>query len=60
MPGAWENDYRRWPQTTQEHINPALLELLPSLARLTPPAIIIDKTSGGHLATVALNLSACS
>ena len=44
MPGAWENYYRRWPQTTQEHINPALLELLPSLARLTPPAVIIDKT----------------
>ncbi|MGN6590445.1 MAG: cysteine hydrolase family protein [Sphingomicrobium sp.] len=44
MPGAWKNYYRRWPQTTQERINPALLELLPSLARLAPPAIIIDKT----------------
>src|SRR3569833_291470 len=44
MAGAWENYYRRWPQTTQEHIDPALLELLPSLARLTPPANIIDKT----------------
>lgn len=44
MPGAWRNYYRRWPQTTREQIDPGLLELLPPLARLAPPAIVLDKT----------------
>lgn len=29
---------------TRQHLDPALLELLPSLANLCPPAKIIDKT----------------
>src|SRR3954471_20913070 len=43
MPGMWQRYYQRWHNTTQEHIDPQLLELMPSLARLVPPATTIDK-----------------
>ncbi len=33
-----------WRETTREHIDPGLLELLPPLSRFLPPATIIDKT----------------
>ena len=39
----WQRYYSRWRETTRERINPALLELLPPLSSLSPPAII-DKT----------------
>lgn len=44
MPGAWRDYYRRWQQTTREHLEPTLLELLPSLAKLVPPATVINKS----------------
>jgi nicotinamidase-related amidase len=44
MPGMWRRYYIRWRETTQEHLDPRLLELMPSLARLVPPAAVIDKT----------------
>jgi nicotinamidase-related amidase len=44
MPGLWQRYYARWRETTREHIDPALFELMPSLARLCPPATVIDKT----------------
>jgi nicotinamidase-related amidase len=44
MPGMWQPYYRRWRGTTREKIDPALLELMPPLARLVPPATVIDKT----------------
>lgn len=44
MPGAWRRYYTKWRQITREHIDPELLALLPSLARLVPPASVIDKT----------------
>jgi nicotinamidase-related amidase len=43
MSGMWRRYYQRWRQTTREQIDPALLELMPPLARLAPPARIIDK-----------------
>jgi nicotinamidase-related amidase len=45
MPGMWQRYYQRWRDTTQEHIDSQLLELLPPLARLVPPATAIDKTT---------------
>ena len=33
-----------WRETTRDRSTPALLELMPALARLTPPATVIDKT----------------
>jgi nicotinamidase-related amidase len=44
MPGIWRRYYERWRETTREHLDPELLELMPPLARLAPPATVIDKT----------------
>src|SRR2546423_10885010 len=44
MPGMWQRYYTRWKEATREHLDPALLELLPPLAKLCPPATVIDKT----------------
>ena len=43
MPGTWQRYYRRWQDMTLERIEPELLGLVPSLARWTPPATIVDK-----------------
>ena len=40
----WQRYYSRWEDVTRQHLDPALLELMPSLANLCPPAKIIDKT----------------
>ena len=44
MPGMWQQYYNRWRAATREHLDPALLELLPPLAKLCPPATVVDKT----------------
>jgi nicotinamidase-related amidase len=44
MPGMWRTYYEKWRETTRERIDPGLLELLPPLRRLVPPALVIDKT----------------
>jgi nicotinamidase-related amidase len=44
MPGMWQRYYRRWRETTRQQLDPALLELMPPLGRLAPPATVIDKT----------------
>src|SRR5437016_5998504 len=44
MPGMWQRYYTRWKDATREHLNPALLELLPPLAKLCPPGVVVDKT----------------
>jgi nicotinamidase-related amidase len=43
MPGAWRIYYERWREVTREHLDPRLLELMPPLQRLVPPAIMLDK-----------------
>jgi nicotinamidase-related amidase len=43
MPGVWRRYYERWRNTTREQMDPQLLELMPPLARLVPPATVIDK-----------------
>jgi nicotinamidase-related amidase len=44
MPGMWHRYYAKWKEATREHLNPDLLELLPPLARLCPPATVVNKT----------------
>lgn len=44
IPGMWQRYYTKWRVATRELLDPALLELLPPLARLCPPASVIDKT----------------
>jgi nicotinamidase-related amidase len=43
LPGSWRRYYQRWADLTLDRIDPRLLELVPPLARLAPPAAIIDK-----------------
>jgi nicotinamidase-related amidase len=54
MPGAWRRYYEHWPEVTREKIHPELLELMPALARLVPPARVIDKA--GYSAFTNLKL----
>jgi nicotinamidase-related amidase len=42
-PGAWQRFYARWPQVTGQRLDPRWLDLLPELAALVPPAIVLDK-----------------
>lgn len=44
MPGMWQRYYRRWRVVTRECLDLSLLELMPPLTELCPPATIIDKT----------------
>src|SRR5947207_105012 len=44
MPGMWQRYYTRWRETTRELLDARLLDLLPPLASLCPPATVIDKT----------------
>jgi nicotinamidase-related amidase len=43
LPGSWRRYYRRWSGLTLEKVDRQLLELVPPLARLAPPAAVIDK-----------------
>jgi nicotinamidase-related amidase len=43
MPGCWRDYYRKWREVTRERLDPALLELMPELRRLVPPALVLDK-----------------
>ncbi len=54
MPGMWQRYYERWRDTTRERIDPRLLELVGPLARLVPPAAVIDKTRYSGFAEGAL------
>lgn len=54
MPGMWRQYYRKWRQLTREHVDPELLELLPELKRLAPPAAVIDKSRYSAFAGSAL------
>jgi nicotinamidase-related amidase len=44
MPGNWRHFYARWPQVTRRHLDPHMLDLMPGLAELAPPATIIDRS----------------
>jgi nicotinamidase-related amidase len=41
--GAWRRYYAHWRDTTGERLDPRLIQLVPPLAALAPPAIVIDK-----------------
>ena len=44
MPGMWRRYYSRWSEATREKLHPEILDLLPPLRALVPPAAVIDKT----------------
>jgi nicotinamidase-related amidase len=41
----WRHYYTKWSDLTLERMDPRLVELVPDLAALAPPAIVIDKTT---------------
>ena len=41
--GAWRRYFERWQDLTRQNIDPQLLELVPELQELVPPAVIFDK-----------------
>jgi nicotinamidase-related amidase len=41
--GVWRRYWRRWASMTRERLAPDMIDLVPDLARFTPPARIIDK-----------------
>lgn len=41
--GTWRRYYERWSGMTLQALPPGSIDLLPSLARLVPPAEVIDK-----------------
>lgn len=41
--GTWRRYWERWSSMTLEALPPEAVELLPSLARFTPPAEVVDK-----------------
>jgi nicotinamidase-related amidase len=43
IPGGWQRYYERWRELTLERNDPRLIELVPPLAALAPPAEEIDK-----------------
>jgi nicotinamidase-related amidase len=43
MTGTWRRYYEHWRKMTRKELDPALIELVPALARLVPPATVIDK-----------------
>ncbi len=44
MPGMWQRYYTRWRAATRARLDLRLLELMPPLADLCPPATVIDKS----------------
>jgi nicotinamidase-related amidase len=44
MPGTWRRYYTRWRAATRQCLDPRLLQLMPPLAALCPPATVINKT----------------
>jgi hypothetical protein len=50
MPGMWQRYYTRWRIATRECLDLQLLELMPPLTALCPPATVIDKTRYSALA----------
>jgi nicotinamidase-related amidase len=41
--GAWQRYYAHWRDMTGERIDPRLIQLVPPLSVLAPPAMVIDK-----------------
>jgi Isochorismatase family len=57
MPGMWQRYYTRWRAATRERLDFRLLDLMPPLAGLCPPATVIDKTRYSAFAEPGSNTS---
>lgn len=43
--GTWRRYYERWSSMTLQHLGPEMVDLMPPLQALVPPAEILDKTT---------------
>ena len=43
MSGAWREYYHKWRMMTRRHLPPDMIDLMAELARLSPPAKVLDK-----------------
>jgi nicotinamidase-related amidase len=43
MAGSWRRYYERWRHMTKEELDPHMIDLVPELAKLVPPATVVDK-----------------
>jgi nicotinamidase-related amidase len=41
--GTWASYYERWSTMTASNLDPSLIDLVPQLARFTPPGEVLDK-----------------
>ncbi|EPE96511.1 isochorismatase hydrolase [Rhizobium grahamii CCGE 502] len=60
MPGMWSTYYEKWWMMTRKNLDPALIDLVPSLRGRVPPARIFDKMTyspwvSGELHSVLVN-----
>ena len=55
LPGMWKRYYEKWRETTRAVIDPQLLDLLPALKTLVPPARVFDKTRYSAFAGTTLH-----
>jgi nicotinamidase-related amidase len=53
--GSWRRYYEHWPQMTGDRLDPGLIELVPPLPDLTPPALVIDKEHYSPFSELAFN-----
>lgn len=44
LPGTWKRYYERWRGMTRPALEPGMIELVPGLAALVPPASVVDKS----------------
>jgi nicotinamidase-related amidase len=42
-PGQWQAYFAKWPGATRPKLRPGDLDIVPSLARHSPPALVVDK-----------------
>ncbi|MGE0668542.1 MAG: cysteine hydrolase family protein [Sphingomonadales bacterium] len=54
MPGTWQHYYRHWRSITRDRLPAGMLELLPPLDDLAPPAMVIDKATYSAFGSPAL------
>jgi nicotinamidase-related amidase len=52
-PGSWRGYYERWPDVTLDRMPRAMLDVVPPLAALAPPALIVDKKTYSSFESVA-------
>ena len=58
-PGRWQGYFTKWKTATRANLGPRDLDLVPTLSRYVPPALVVDKPAysafyGSHLADLLL------